>query len=313
MTNSVNPLSNVDFNQSNKDYQGIRQVQNQQEMVDYYHNSSVRIWLNKENYHFPAHWHTAIEVIMPCENHYDIIIGKEHYRVMPGEILIIPSGELHELIAPASGSRFIYLFDISALTKLPSFQSLQIYLTQPVHITPASHLPIYHTLYEKLIQIRNEYFEQKEFTGLAIFSLLLDFFVKLGYYSLDSQTLFPNTSDSKRSEYALKFQSLLTYIDENYMLPLTLEGIAESVGFSKYHFSRLFKQYTGYTFCDYITLRRIKVAEELLAQPNLSISQVASLAGFSSISTFNRLFKQYKEYSPSEYRNKKSHMMRERI
>ncbi len=310
MNKTVHALANEDFNASNQDYRGIRHIQNQQEVVDYYRNSSVRIWLNKENTHYPAHWHTAIEVIVPCENHYDVIIGKELYRVMPGEVLIIPSGELHELVAPASGSRFIYLFDLSALSKLPSFQSLQIYLAQPIHITPSGFLPVYHTLYDKLIQIRNEYFEHREFTGLSIFSLLIDFFVQLGYHQLDSQALFPNTSDSKRSEYALKFQSLLTYIDENYMLPLTLENIAESIGFSKYHFSRLFKQYTGYTFCDYITLRRIKVAEELLAQPNLSISQVASLSGFSSISTFNRLFKQYKEYSPSEYRNKKSHIMR---
>lgn len=310
MNKTVNVLANEDFNASNHDYRGIRHIQNQQEVVDYYRNSSVRIWLNKENTHYPSHWHTAMEVIVPCENHYDVIIGKELHRVMPGEVLIIPSGELHELVAPASGSRFIYLFDLSALSKLPSFQSLQIYLAQPIHITPSGFLPVYHTLYDKLIQIRNEYFEHREFTGLSIFSLLIDFFVQLGYHQLDSQALFPNTSDSKRSEYALKFQSLLTYIDENYMLPLTLENIAESIGFSKYHFSRLFKQYTGYTFCDYITLRRIKVAEELLAQPNLSISQVASLSGFSSISTFNRLFKQYKEYSPSEYRNKKSHIMR---
>ena len=310
MNKTVNVLANEDFNASNHDYRGIRHIQNQQEVVDYYRNSSVRIWLNKENTHYPSHWHTALEVIVPRENHYDVIIGKELYRVMPGEVLIIPSGELHELVAPTSGSRFIYLFDLSALSKFPSFQSLQIYLTQPIHITPSGFLPVYHTLYDKLIQIRNEYFEHREFTGLSIFSLLIDFFVQLGYYQLDSQALFPNTSDSKRSEYASKFQSLLTYIDENYMLPLTLENIAESIGFSKYHFSRLFKQYTGYTFCDYITLRRIKVAEELLAQPNLSISQVASLAGFSSISTFNRLFKQYKEFSPSEYRNKKSHMMR---
>lgn len=310
MTSTISPVTNEDFNMSNQDYRGIRQIQNQQEVVDYYHNSAVRIWLNKENDHYPAHWHTALEVIVPRENHYDIIIGKTLYRVMPGEILIIPSGELHELVAPESGSRFIYLFDLSTLTKLPSFQSLQIYLTQPIHITQANYLPIYHTLYDKLIQIRNEYFEHREFTGLTIFSMLLDFFVNLGYYQLESQALFPNASDSKRSEYAIKFQSLLTYIDENYMLPLSLDTIAESIGFSKYHFSRLFKQYTGYTFCDYITLRRIKVAEELLAQPNLSISQVASLAGFSSISTFNRLFKQYKDYSPSEYRNKKAHIMR---
>ena len=96
----------------------------------------------------------------------------------------------------------------------------------------------------------------------------------------------------------------MDYIDEHYMEDLNLEDIAESIGFSKFHFSRLFKQYTNFTFCDYLCYRRIKVAEELLAMPDLSITEVALQAGFPSISTFNRLFKQHKNCTPSEYRSK---------
>ncbi len=98
----------------------------------------------------------------------------------------------------------------------------------------------------------------------------------------------------------------MEYIDIHYMEELNLEDIAESTGFSKYHFSRLFKQYTGFTFCDYLCHRRIKVAEELLARPDLSITEAALQAGFPSISTFNRLFKQYKNCTPSEYRSRNS-------
>lgn len=301
---NANPT--VDFNSSNWDYSGIRQVNNQQEVVDYHHNSSIRIWLNKEDTQFPSHWHTALEIVMPVENYYDVTIHKEHYHIMPGEVLLIPSGELHELTAPKYGSRFIFLFDISVLSKLPCFQNVQILLTQPVLITQNTFMSTYDVLYNKLLQIRNEYFERKEYSSLSIFSLLIDFFVQLGYHQLNTQDLFPSVSMAKQSEYTQKFQSLLSYIDSHYMLSLNLDEIAESIGFSKFHFSRLFKQYTGYTFCDYITLRRLKVAEELLAKPQLSIAQVAAQAGFSSISTFNRLFKQQKNCSPSEYRNKKS-------
>lgn len=306
MATQKNATTLVDFNSSNWDFSGTRQINDQQEMVHFNHDSSIRIWLNKEDANFPSHWHTALEMIMPIENYYDVTIRNERYHIMPGEVLLIPSGELHDLSAPKYGSRFIFLIDISVLSKLPSFQSIQIMLNQPILITPAGFMSTYNGLYNKLIQIRNEYFERKEYSYLSIFSLLIDFFVQLGYHQLNTQDLFPSVSMAKQSEYTQKFQSLLSYIDSHYMLSLNLDEIAESIGFSKFHFSRLFKQYTGYTFCDYITLRRLKVAEELLAKPQLSIAQVAAQSGFSSISTFNRLFKQQKNCSPSEYRNKKS-------
>lgn len=101
-----------------------------------------------------------------------------------------------------------------------------------------------------------------------------------------------------------RFIYLLDYIDKHYAEELNLEEIADSSGFSKYHFSRLFKQYTGFTFCDYLCYRRIKAAELLLSRQDLSITEVALQSGFSSISTFNRIFKQQKKCTPSEYRSK---------
>lgn len=95
----------------------------------------------------------------------------------------------------------------------------------------------------------------------------------------------------------------LDYIDSHYTEELTLDNIADFSGFSKYHFTRLFKQYTDSTFYDYLIYRRIKAAEELLANPELSITEIALQSGFSSISTFNRIFKQKKGCTPSEYRS----------
>ena len=133
-------------------------------------------------------------------------------------------------------------------------------------------------------------------------------FVKFGYNHINSKNLFPNVRLHKQKEYVQKFNDLLDYIDNHYAEDLNLEDIADSIGFSKYHFSRLFKQYTNFTFCDYLCYRRIKAAEALLVQPELSITEVALQAGFPSISTFNRLFKQEKNCTPSEYRAKNNQM-----
>ncbi|MCC8137722.1 MAG: AraC family transcriptional regulator [Clostridiales bacterium] len=83
---------------------------------------------------------------------------------------------------------------------------------------------------------------------------------------------------------------------------LSLETVADVAGFSKYHFSRIFKECSGYNFYDYLCLLRIKAAENLLMSKEHSITEVALLSGFSSLSTFNRMFKKKKGCTPSEYR-----------
>ena len=66
--------------------------------------------------------------------------------------------------------------------------------------------------------------------------------------------------------------------------------------------TRFYKENPGKDFYDYLIYRRIQEAEKLLAEADLSITDVALYSGFSSISTFNRTFKQKKNCTPREYR-----------
>ena len=302
---------NVDFNSINSDFSGTRTMQsNSQELVSFHQSSSVRIWYNDISVNYDSHWHTAMEIILPVESWYDAIIRDETYHLLPGDILIIPSGELHALRASEKGIRFIFLFDISPVAKLSGFASIQSMMTAPLHVTRNTHPHIYDDVYHILLQMRNEYFNKNEFAELTIFSLLLNLLVKLGTDHLSDVNLFSNTRPYKQKEYISKFNEVMDYIDAHYMEEFTLEDVASAIGFSKYHFSRLFKQYTGFSFCAYICHRRIKIAEELLGQPDLSITEIAMQSGFPSISTFNRVFRQQKNCSPSEYREKNRYQAR---
>ncbi len=297
----------INFNSVNSDFPGNRTIQpGSQEVVSYHLSSAVRIWCNEQDVDFDAHWHTALEIIVPVENWYDAVIAETTYHLMPGDILIIPSGELHSLKAPRTGTRYVFLLDISSVAKLHGFASLQSIMDGPLYITRTTYPHIYDDIYHILLQMRNEYYSRNEFAELAIFSLLLNLFVKLGNDRVNCRTLFPSTRPYKQKEYVSKFNDVMEYIDAHYMENFTLEDVAYATGFSKYHFSRLFKQYTGYSFCSYICRRRIKVAEDLLEQPDLSITEIAMQSGFPSISTFNRVFRQQKNCSPSEYREKNS-------
>ena len=291
----------LDFYTVNNDYLGERNVTDSHELVQFHNNSAVRIWCNEQVTDFEMHWHTALEIILPINNYYDAIARQISYHLLPGDILVIPSGEMHRLIAPESGRRFIYLFD-SFIMKLKGFSSIQSILTQPLLITKKTFPKIYDELYNILIRMQYEYFAQNTYAELSIYSLLLNFFISLGYDHIDSMNSFPNVRLTKKKEYIKKFNELLEYIDTHYMDELKLDDLAGMIGFSKYHFSRLFQQYTNFSFISYVNYRRLKVAEELLLQPELTVTDVAIQSGFNSISTFNRLFRKEKNCTPSEYR-----------
>ena len=93
------------------------------------------------------------------------------------------------------------------------------------------------------------------------------------------------------------------YITDHCTENISVEELADLAGFSKFHFARLFKQFTNMSCYEYLTQKRIAHAERLLIEPNLSITEVAMRSGFNSLSTFNRIFKASKNCTPSEYKN----------
>jgi len=293
----------VAFNLINDDWPG-NLYEDEHELVTYKNNASMRIWYNHQTHGYSAHWHTALEIILPVENYYDVSTDQADFHIQPGEILVIPPGEMHTLIAPESGNRFVFLFDLSLLNGIKGFSGIRAMMHGPIYITPETFPKTHSILHSILLQMKDEYFNESEFTELLITSLLLNFFVRLGNHYRSARNPFPEVQAPKHKVYIQKFSNLLGYIDQHYMENLTLEDMASYAGFSKFHFSRLVKQYTKDTFTDYLNQRRIRAAEELLAAPppDTSITEIAMRCGFSSISTFNRLFKQLKNCTPGEFR-----------
>ena len=121
-------------------------------------------------------------------------------------------------------------------------------------------------------------------------------------YQLEQQKLVMDCDDDKIDEYSEKFGTVLKYIDNNYMYDITLDQLADVAGYSKYHFSRIFKQYNSMSYLQYINARRTKAAELLLLDPGIPITDVAMRSGFKSLTTFNRIFKEIKHCTPTDFK-----------
>lgn len=273
-----------------------------------YGSSVFRLMLNREAEDYPPHWHTGIEIIMPLENGYQAIVGSKCYSLNPGDLLFINSGEIHSLKAPSSGSRVIFQAPLSLFYASPGMGSALLLLPESVCLTPISSPELFTEVSAKFKEISWEAGENSFLADAWISSTVIQIVLLLVRHNFEHSPRFTDVSSSSRREYMEKFTTVCQFIHTSFRENLTLEKAAAVAGFSKYHFSRLFKEFTGVTFQEYLTRQRILHAEELLTNSKLSITDIALASGFSSVSNFNRSFKLCNHCSPSQFRKKQIDM-----
>ena len=295
-----------DISHTNTDWHGREVILNEEKGI-FSGESYIRIWQNEQNEDYPSHWHNAFEIILPVENYYDVKVEQEDYHLNPGEILIIPAGKTHSIAAPDSGRRYILLFGDGSISKIRGYNSILSLITGSMLITPVTAPEIYNDVYTRITMMITDFFNLSDFYEFTIFSNLLYIMATVAKYTLATNRVKDTGSNITHKKHFQRFQNVLDYIDSHFTDNLTLEEVAEYSGFSKYYFSRLFKDYSGYNFYDYLVMRRIKEAELLLTQPMVSITEAALQSGFLSISTFNRSFKKIKGCTPGEYKALYSH------
>lgn len=94
------------------------------------------------------------------------------------------------------------------------------------------------------------------------------------------------------------------YISQNYHHKIYMEDIAEAIGISQGHLSRVFRQDTGEKIQDYILKFRIKRAANLLKYSDATLSEISDYVCFNSQSHFGSVFKEYMKMTPGQYREK---------
>ena len=116
----------------------------------------------------------------------------------------------------------------------------------------------------------------------------------------ERHTISFNVIESKKSTHKT-IKDTIIYIHKNYNRKLSLDEIAKSVYANKFTLTRAFKEMTGQTLFEYINVFRCRQAQQLIIS-GLSISESASLCGFSNMSFFTKTFKRYIGLLPSEYK-----------
>jgi AraC-like DNA-binding protein len=91
-------------------------------------------------------------------------------------------------------------------------------------------------------------------------------------------------------------------MQENLGERLTIDDMARSALFSKFHFSRVFQRVTGVSPGRFLSAMRLEEAKRLLVSTSYTVSDISHRVGYNSVGTFSARFRSSVGVSPSTYR-----------
>lgn len=236
-------------------------------------------YLNSQNI---SHWHNDNELVYVNKGQLDVMVEGNIYKLTEGNIIFIDSKKIHNMHATKDNTIVsIIIFDNSLIKK--QFNKFQ--LETPLL---KSHYDI-PSLYQKLF---NELTEKPRFyqdnTKLMVQSLILDIF--------RNESLIETKSSKKFNE---KLLTLIEEINSNYRY-FTFDDAVKIMNMNPSYFSRFFHNITGISFAKYLNCVKVEKAVEMIHEnPNILMTEVSDNCGFQTIRNFNRIFKTYTQYSPT--------------
>ena len=303
---------------------------NAKEQVNHKINTSLRMFINRFHGDFPPHWHTDIEMIMPKEAPYRVICANQTYEVEIGDILMICPAVIHEIFSLSPGDRLYIQADFAGIITLKEIEKAFRIMSPALHVKKRTCPPdIYNKLCKYIDMIMELYFgsarsvdinhvpdnedfitftELEPYGELEIYSILMQFIALCA----KNISLFQGSSSIPAQAHiknSISLSNICSYISEHFTEDLSLEDVSEYAGFSKFHFERIFRDYTGMTFYQYLQQMRINYSQTLLSNPELSVTDISYQAGFASCTAFTRAFKKSTGYPPSQFRllNEENH------
>ncbi|MBO5092811.1 MAG: response regulator [Lachnospiraceae bacterium] len=142
-------------------------------------------------------------------------------------------------------------------------------------------------------------------SGSAVFSCAYENCRDLDSLSAFLFLQFERLQTEVKQTLSREVRQAADYIAGNFQKPeLSLQEIADHIGLSVTHLSRIFKSETGDTVGDYITACRIRKACRLLTETNLKIYEISEAAGYSSPQYFSQVFVKQIGVKPLDYRKK---------
>ena len=267
---------------------------------DYYYEAT-----KTTNDHFPdipAHTHNFYEIYIFRTGSVKLAIEDKIYNVRRGDIIVIPPFTIHQLLPKNPDQIYDRIYMYISEPCLKSFQFNEHSLLSPLQMAMQEkrfHFHIadendYEQIYEAMFAIyknKNQKIFEKEMMNRSGITKLV---------TLINKHIFMDMGTKKVTHVNPVIDKILSYINDNYASPLSLDDLAARFYINKFTMTKLFKKQTSLTIHNYILLKRISMAKQKITSGALP-SKVYLETGFSDYSTFYRAFLKTENMSPKDF------------
>ncbi len=278
-----------------EDFDGLREV------VHFEKDVELRIYRNNEAEDYPRHWHTDFEMIMPLKENYEVLIDNREYLLSEGDILFIPPGVIHVLKAPETGERLIVQVKCALANRMQGFYEEMRRFYPCLHVralTPRLEDVCAH-LQQLMMEMYEEYILRAPMFNYMLSARCTEMMILLARHR---SAFITHESDRRYAKSVDGFLRVCDYIHNHCHERLDVEMLARVAGYSKSHFVRMFREFADISCVDYIQQQRVALAKQMLMDPENSIMEIVTRSGFGSVASFNRVFKQWTDTTPTQFR-----------
>ncbi len=237
------------------------------------------------------HYHQVYEILYALEGDGRIVLNGRSYSFIQDNVAVISPYSNHSIISDSKLTVLVLAFEQTILENSVKKELLERSFaeTQFVELNPFEGSNVRQLLRKML-------YEQSQggklnYVAMRIF--LSELLLKFARSQKDTDVFDANV---------LRAERLQQYIDTHYFEILSSTDLSNKLGISTRHLNNIFKERYQVTPMQYLTEVRIDLAKKLLASTNKDIASICFEAGFESLSTFYRTFKNAVEISPKKYR-----------
>ncbi|MBC7960966.1 MAG: AraC family transcriptional regulator [Vallitaleaceae bacterium] len=258
-------------------------------MIPFYENSHVdfRIF-RSHNLIFPFHLHTQLELLYVESGHLEITVQDQTLVLKDHDFAIFFPNQIHRYNSNhGENDAIIAICDLTLcgdfLNSLTKYNPVIPFIS-----AEKIHQDVFYALSSLLTESQTE---KNKGVYCALIQLILA--------RISPQLTLQKNSHS--NTYSLTYE-IAQYISQNFTEHLSLDRLASQIGVSKYHISHVFSRKMGTNLNDYLNSFRLNYAVHLIRTTHKSLSEIYNESGFDSQRTFNRVFKNTYEMTPSKFR-----------
>lgn len=259
------------------------------------YTDGTKVWVGRyRNSHNMPHWHYDCELLFLERGELELNCGREQYLLHAGQSAFIDSEQVHHMHALLPDTVLtMAIFDYELVRRISEGKTPSC----PVLSGDYALLPFFSDLFSELHGRRPFYRSRTE-------AMIAEKYIEI----LRGEETAEREAGALTTE---KFKELLDEIDEKYEF-YSLADAAEFMNMNPAYFSSLFHKLAGMTYSQYLNYIRTSNAVELLQSgKDLSIAEISTRCGFSTIRNFNRIFKKITGYTPTTL--PRGYVLQERI